>query len=118
VLSDTAINANNHHLVFLFNIGGISKNEKPLTIQVIPNPANDESRISLTLPVAGKWRLDIMDSRGRLMAGFQKQMNAGDQIFLLSELTGNAIFPGGIYCIRLTGEQGVSTVCKTIFPGR
>ena len=118
VLSDTAINANNHHLVFLFNIGGISKNEKPLTIQVIPNPANDESRIRFTLPVEGKWRLELIDARGKVMAGFQKQLNAGDQLLMLSELTGNSIIPGGIYCIRLTGEQGVSTVCKTIFPGR
>jgi hypothetical protein len=115
VLSDTTINAANHHLVFVFYLDGIPAMERGLTLKVVPNPAGSASMISLSLPVAGVWNLDLVDARGMMITGISRQFDAGNHNLPLSEVAARHRLTAGVYCIRLRNENGLTTLCKMIY---
>lgn len=114
-LSDTVINAGNHHLLFLFVIEGIAGKENILGLNVNPNPASDDSRICFTLPFSGKWSVELTDVRGNRIGAATRLMEAGIHSLPLREVMGNQQVSAGIYCLRLSGEQGRENTCKVVF---
>jgi hypothetical protein len=115
VISDTNINAGNHHLIFIFYLDGVSVKQRGISMKVIPNPAGSDSKVCFTLPAPGKWSLELLDFRGSRITGFSSHMDAGSHILPLNDMTGRFNLPSGVYCIRLTGENGKTAVCKMVY---
>ncbi|MCX6304345.1 MAG: carboxypeptidase regulatory-like domain-containing protein [Bacteroidetes bacterium] len=118
VLSDTVINANNHHLDFVFVLEGIPEKHTVILLKVVPNPAGGDSRICLNLPVAANWILELIDIRGNRIAMIDRHLDAGNWQFPLRELAGNIQMPEGLYCIRMTGGPGLTGMCKIVYSGK
>ncbi len=113
--ADTIVSAGNHHMQFDYYITGLPGEKMRTNLQVNPNPAGQNSEVCFTLPAAGKWILELTDLRGIGIARSCKQLNAGNYRLPLTEITGNSQIPAGVYLIRLTGPQGLSSVCKMTY---
>jgi len=72
-----------------------------------PNPFNQETSISFSLPGPGRIVVDILDARGRLVQRLAEGSHAGGSHLLRwdgRDLNGAAM-PSGIYFCRLTGAS-------------
>jgi hypothetical protein len=111
-LSNAAIGAGNHLLQFNFVITGIIEKNNAPTLRVNPNPAGTDSRVQFTLTASGKWTLDFIDAHGRRISGLTMNREAGNYQLSIKEVTGNIELPGGVYCLRLSGEGELSAICR------
>src|SRR5262249_53587091 len=81
---------------------------KRLRLAVTPNPARGEIRLFVTLPVAGRYRLEVLDILGRLV--HTEMMESGSAAELVRPW--NMIGPrgvrtgAGVYFARLSGPAG------------
>ena len=114
-LSDTLINAGNHHLVFVFLLDGISEKPKDFSPRVVPNPANNESWLCFDLAASGQISLDMVDSRGVVIASVSRDFDSGSNRVSLMDLTGGGNISAGVYFIRLTGDKIEPGVCKMVY---
>ncbi|MCX6277358.1 MAG: carboxypeptidase-like regulatory domain-containing protein [Bacteroidetes bacterium] len=115
VLSDTVINANNHHLLFVFILDGIAEKNHKTKLSVVPNPAGFDSRVCFDLPVAGSWTLEVVDGMGCNLGTMNRIMEKGSHQIALNEIIISRNLQDGVYCIRLTGPNGESGACKMLF---
>ena len=78
---------------------------------LVPNPAAGRSAIELTLDRPATVRVDVLDGLGRVVLARPAQvLGAGNQQLAL-DLSRQA---AGLYTVRLTSEQGVSTQKLTL----
>lgn len=117
VLADTVIDASNHDLIFDFVITGINEHEFANGLQVNPNPAKSWSQICFSLPVSGRYSLDVLDARGQQVASLSQNMGAGNHRIPISDITGSNSLVQGVYCIRLTSDQDLAVTCKFLYLG-
>ena len=75
------------------------------SLNIYPNPANEQATVQFNLPVSGNIGLRVIDALGReVIAISEDNRNRGLQQMQI--LTGN--LPSGIYTIQLTTQAGVS----------
>jgi carboxypeptidase T len=74
----------------------------------VPNPANDRVTFTYSLPSAGKARLLIQDSQGKLVREYALDPASHQVTFSVNGLT------AGVYFCRVKGESGLSEVKKLI----
>jgi predicted extracellular nuclease len=74
---------------------------------VVPNPTRMGSRITFSLPAAGKVRVDVLDIQGRAVATVADgDYTAGIHQVRWSGVTSSGIARSGVYFIRLQAPQG------------
>lgn len=116
---DTVIDATNHYMVFHFVITGINNRSHTTGLKVNPNPAGPQSRISFSLASAGKVTFDLIDMQGRIVSTLILRNPAiGEQSVALGELTGNKSLTGGVYHLRMYGEDHELGSCRILFEGK
>ncbi|MBI1222945.1 MAG: T9SS type A sorting domain-containing protein [Bacteroidetes bacterium] len=95
------------------NVGSLSSVQKPFnesTAKLYPNPANNESTLSLETYDAGNCTVQVYDASGKLQTvGFEGQLEAGFHELPLK----TADLPAGIYMITTT-LNGVRMVNKLV----
>lgn len=113
--SDTVIGAANHSLVFIFDLVGVNEKANPVTLHVNPNPASANSLVCFNLVSAGRYTLELIDSRGRVVGSTAGNMEPGTRHLRLKEITDLQQLAHGVYLVRLSGPGGVSAVCKMVY---
>jgi hypothetical protein len=100
--------------MFFFILEGTDEQKVKATFQVNPNPATAESQISIFIPAAGKWSLELFDMAGISVKRIPLDLNSGFHALPLTTLTGNGILPSGNYILSLTGSKGAPGILKII----
>jgi hypothetical protein len=115
VPADTTIGSGNHHLDFLFIIGGVNSLNNNHKLKVSPNPTTPESIISFSNPNHGLVKIDFFDQNGqRMMPTHEQRMPAGSIQIKLKDLM-QANWPNHqLGLLRLTTEKQVTTI-KLVF---
>ncbi|MEN6501204.1 MAG: M6 family metalloprotease domain-containing protein [Tenuifilaceae bacterium] len=81
-----------------------------VNFKVFPNPANASSRVSITLPMAGRVAVDLYNMLGQRVGGsMPTHYEAGVQSLLLS---GNEL-SNGIYLLTVTYDSGTHHTVET-----
>jgi len=94
----------------------VAKVPKLLSLETKPNPFNTRTLIKASIPACGNVTLSVFDITGRRVAGlYEGKLSAGAHSFLWTgtDDIGRAL-PTGIYFLRLSLEDGPTTVHKTI----
>jgi hypothetical protein len=119
VLSDTIINAANHHLVFIFTLTGIARGSSKSALEVVPNPAGPESMILFSVPADGIFSFELLDTQGSRAGELKPQYFAsGNHQFTLSSIHVNKRMVPGFYLLKLTGVDEFVRTCKIIYRGQ
>ncbi len=114
VTSDTLIDASNHTLVFTFIVGSVPVPESAAAVKIIPNPANEDAKLEITISSTSLISFEISDAEGKKITGFSAgQLDAGTYGWpLLTILNGKFPQPG-VYFLN-TYFQGKMKVTKFI----
>jgi hypothetical protein len=111
-VSNAVIGAGNHLLQFNFVITGMIEKTNTPTLRVNPNPAGPNSRVQFTIPASGRWTLDLIDAHGGRINGLTLHRAIGNYHLSVKDIAGNIELPAGVYCLRLSGEEGLSAICR------
>ena len=71
------------------------------TPALFPNPADNQTTVSLTLPGSQTVTLTVYDKQGRQLAQYQRAAVAGDNQFSLD----TSALPSGLYTLRVASSQ-------------
>lgn len=113
--SDTTIGSGNHHLDFLFILGGISHNGNSHQLQIAPNPASGVSVVSFNNPAFGMVQISLIDPTGHcILSETSKKMPAGHIQIALSDLIQGEWPKAGVYVVRIATSGNLSA-CKIVF---
>jgi hypothetical protein len=90
-------------------VTGVTPALAGLDLRIQPNPSRGAPRIEWTMPAGEAGRVDVFDTRGRLVATVEAA--AGARVSSLQEE-----LPAGIYLARLTGQAGTTARKFVILP--
>jgi hypothetical protein len=77
------------------------------SLSCFPNPFRDYTTVRIEAPVSGKYKIEIYDLAGRLLNILADQIVESGAYYINWDGRGykNAMLPGGVYIIRLSGEE-------------
>ncbi|HNY01057.1 MAG TPA: carboxypeptidase-like regulatory domain-containing protein [Bacteroidales bacterium] len=104
--ADTLIGEANHELIFPFIILGMPEATAAADLHIVPNPATSQSRVAFNTSAAGTWTFELIDGKGARVARKEITLTAGSQQVPLSGLFPVKPCSGGVFCLRLTGDNG------------
>lgn len=80
--------------------GIINRNNNEQVIRIIPNPANNESRIVFERPVSGPYQIEIYDASGKVVG--KEDFHEAKQSIVLKNLLINSRLIPGIFLLKVT----------------
>lgn len=80
--------------------GILNRNNKEQVVRVIPNPANNDSRIVFENPVSGPYQIEIRDASGKVI-GIEDFREAQQSLVLKKLIKTDRLIPG-IYLLKVT----------------
>ena len=110
VYSDTLIDAQNHHLIFTFIIGGNNLLPAKTRITVSPNPGSQDSRMIVETQIAVNISIELMDAEGRIIGSkVIGSVEKGNHEWPLSLLIQGGILSPGMYFLKISLDNSIVT---------
>lgn len=113
---DTTVDATNHHMIFHFITTGNHEFVRNSGLQINPNPADKNSKITFTISQPGKITIDVMNINGKIIASLSRSYTtSGNHSMDLGEAIGTKKLPAGIYFLRVSDESQTPQSIRFIY---